>query len=176
MKAPQSFPLAPMSPLVVVLTALVLACPVVLALASLWAQEGVLLVVAGLVAAMCLAVWLWARPTRFEVGADGLRIVWPLRRRLVAARRIVEARLLERAEAKRELGWAIRVGVGGLWGAFGWLWSPRCGWVDTYVSRTDGLVWLRLTDGRPLLITPAAPAALVSALAAEGRPGSGVER
>jgi hypothetical protein len=109
-------------------------------------------------------VWLWARPSRFEVSADGLVMVWPLRRRRIPRARIGAVRLVDRGDLRRELGWGARVGVGGLWGQFGWAWTSRRGWVDTYISRLDGLVWVDLRDGRPLLITPADPEGVVRAL------------
>jgi hypothetical protein len=65
---------------------------------------------------------------------------------------------------RKELGWAIRVGVGGLWGAFGSLWTSRRGSVEVYVSRTDGLVWIERRVGRPLLITPTNPEGFLRAL------------
>jgi hypothetical protein len=39
----------------------------------------------------------------------------------------------------------LRIGVGGLWGVFGWLWTRR-GLVEVYVSRTDG--WCSWSAGR----------------------------
>jgi hypothetical protein len=31
-----------------------------------------------------------------------------------------------------EVGWSMRVGAGGLWGGFGWLWTERRGIVQMY--------------------------------------------
>lgn len=159
-----AFPLAPMSPLIVVLTAIVLAVPGVLGVAAVWSGQAALLGVAGAIAGLCVAVWLWARPNRFEVSADGLALVWPLRRRLIPRDRIDTVRLVDRSDLRRELGWGARVGIGGLWGQFGWAWTTRRGWVDTYISRLDGFVWVDLRQGRPLLITPKNPDALERAL------------
>lgn len=47
----------------------------------------------------------------------------------------------------------MRIGIGGLWGGFGWLWPGR-GLVNFYVSRSDGLVLIERMSARPLLITP----------------------
>lgn len=55
----RSFPLAPMSPLIIVVTALVLAVPVVFAVTGVWAGNAPLLWVAVLIAAGCWLVWLW---------------------------------------------------------------------------------------------------------------------
>lgn len=159
-----AFPLAPMSPLIVLLTGIVLAVPGVLGLAAVWSGQPVMLGVAGAVVGLYVAVWLWARPSRFEVSADGLAVVWPLRRRFIPRARIGAVRLVDRSDLRRELGWGVRVGVGGLWGQFGWAWTTRRGWVDTYISRLDGFVWVDLRDGRPLLITPADPEGVWHAL------------
>jgi hypothetical protein len=59
-----------------------------------------------------------------------------------------------------------RIGVGGLWGGFGWLWTTRRGLVEFYVSRADGMVLIERRGARPLLITPADPEKLLRALQA----------
>ena len=141
-----------MSPLMIVLTVLVLAVPVVFAVTGVWAGNAPLLWVALLIAAGCWLVWLYARPNRFEVSSQGLAIVWPVRRRLIAAREIAGVRPIEPWELRQEVGWGGRIGVGGLWGQFGWLWTARRGNLVIYVSRTDGLV---LASRAP--IAPAAP-------------------
>jgi hypothetical protein len=58
----------------------------------------------------------------------------------------------------------MRIGAGGLWGAFGWLWTQRRGMVQMYISRTDGFVWIERGADRPWLITPEQPQAFLSAL------------
>ncbi|MBI3031347.1 MAG: hypothetical protein HYY64_17750 [Candidatus Rokubacteria bacterium] len=151
----RSFPLAPMSFLIVVLTILVLAVPVVFLLAGAWAGTTPLVGIGLLLAAGCGLVWLYARPNRFEVSSQGLVIVWPLRRQLIPARDIACVRPIEPWELRQEVGWGVRIGVGGLWGQFGWLWTARKGSLVTYVSRTDGLVLVERRSRRPLLITPA---------------------
>ena len=97
----RSFPLAPMSPLIVALTATVLAIPVVFGLTGLWAGNALLLRVAVLIAAGCL-------------------LVWPMRRQLIRAREIARVRPIEPWELRQEVGLGVRIGVGGLWGQFGW--------------------------------------------------------
>jgi hypothetical protein len=82
-----------------------------------------------------------------------LRILWPLRVRSIPAHEIVEAVALSREAFRREFGWGLRIGGGGLWGGFGWVYT-RKGWVGLYVSRTDRFVLLRLRTSRPLLVTP----------------------
>jgi len=110
-------------------------------------------------------VWLLWRPSVFEVDATGLRIRWPLRLRAIPARDIAEAVVLSRDAFRREFGWGMRIGAGGLWGGFGWLYT-RKGLVGLYMSRTDRVVLVRLRTGRPLLLTPDGDERFVAALRA----------
>jgi hypothetical protein len=71
--------------------------------------------------------------------------------------------LLSREAFRREFGWATRIGAGGLWGGFGWLYTSK-GLLDLYVSRTDRLVLVRLRTGRSLLVTPLDDERFVAAL------------
>jgi hypothetical protein len=73
-------------------------------------------------------------------------------------------RLVGSQEVSAETGWCVRIGAGGLWGAFGWLWTSRRGIVQMYISRTDGFVWIECPQARPWLITPEQPEAFVRAL------------
>jgi hypothetical protein len=52
-----------------------------------------------------------------------LRILWPLRVRSIPAHEIVEAVALSREAFRREFGWGLRIGGGGLWGGFGWVYT-----------------------------------------------------
>jgi hypothetical protein len=109
------------------------------------------------------AVWLWWRPARFDVSAEKLNVVFPSRRRSILRADIVRARVMTKQEFHQEFGRAIRIGAGGLWGGFGWLWTSR-GLVDFYVSRSDGLVLIERRTARPILITPTKPEMMVEAL------------
>ena len=91
-------------------------------------------------------------------------MIWPLRRLQIRRADIASAELIDRDELRRRPGWAMRVGAGGLGGAFGWLWTERRGIVRMYVARLDGLVWLERAGGQPWLITPDQPDAFVRAL------------
>jgi hypothetical protein len=77
---------------------------------------------------------------------------------------VAGARVLSGREFRDRVGFAMRIGAGGLWGGFGWLWTSRRGIVEFYVSRLDGYVLLERCSGRPLLFTPADPEGMVEAL------------
>ncbi|MCA9750573.1 MAG: hypothetical protein KC591_00135 [Gemmatimonadetes bacterium] len=108
-------------------------------------------------------IWLRFRPTRFVIHPDRLEVHWPLKRRAVPRQQVAEVRVLGRRALLDSTGWTVRIGAGGLWGGFGWLWTRRKGIVEMYISRTDEFVWMERPEGRPLLITPEEPAAFVQA-------------
>src|SRR4029077_17613402 len=99
-------------------------------------------------------VWLRFRPTAFVLRRDDLEIVWPLKRRHVPRADVSSVRVVNRRGLRDEIGFGMRIGAGGLWGGFGWLWTTRRGLVQMYISRTDGFVWIERTHDRPWLITP----------------------
>jgi len=158
-----TFRLAPMDFLMRLLTLALLALPpLFLAIAVLGNRW--LLGPAAFLVAVYVWIWLWFRPTRFIVHPRVLEIVWPVRRRTIPREDVVAVRLLDKHELRREVGWAMRAGAGGLGGGFGWLWTQKRGIVRMYISRTDGLVWIERRDDRPWLITPERPEAFVRAL------------
>ena len=161
---PRTFRLAPMCPVMLMITLCMLALPIAFGVAA-GLGHGPLLGPAAIVLGIYAWIWLRLRPTRFVVGPAGLEIVWPLRRQEVPRAHIVQARLIGRRQLRHEVGWGMRVGAGGVWGGFGWLWTRRRGIVQMYVSRIDGLVWIECPDGRPWLLTPEEPEAFVRALA-----------
>jgi hypothetical protein len=152
-----------MSRLILILTVGLLALPVVFLVAA--AFERVLAAPLGLLVAIYSWVWLRFRPTRFVVRPDVLEVVWPFKRRALRRNDITKASLIDGRELRSRTGWCLRVGAGGLWGAFGWLWTSRRGVIQMYISRTDGFVWIECRNGRPWLITPEQPEAFVRALA-----------
>jgi hypothetical protein len=159
----KSFRLARMSPLMLMPTVLFLAAPPALFVGAMYGRHQ-LLVPALLLLAIDAWVWLRFRPSRFIVQRSGLEVIWPLKYRSIPRESIVSARVIDRQELKREIGWGMRVGAGGIWGGFGWLWTKRRGVVQMYISRTDGFVWIDRTGGRPWLLTPEEPEEFVRAL------------
>jgi hypothetical protein len=158
-----SFRLAPMSPLIWVLTVFLLALPAVF-LGMSAVRGGWLTLPALLLLCIYAWVWLWFRPTLFVVRPGILEVIWPLRRRQLRREEISEVKHLDRDELRRRTGWGMRVGAGGLWGGFGWLWTEKRGVVQMYVSRTDDFVWIERGGERPWLITPEHPATFVRVL------------
>ena len=159
----RSFHLARMSPTIRILTLALLALPVAFLAAAAFGKrtlEGPAVLVSG------IYTWIWLRfrPTRFIVRPGVLEVVWPLKRRRIRRADISAVRLIDAPELRRDAGWAMRVGAGGLWGGFGWLWTRRRGIVQMYISRTDGLVWIERGSDRPWLLTPEEPAAFVRVL------------
>ncbi len=165
---PRTFLLAPMSPMIRALTLFLLALPVGF-LASVMLWRAPLVSPAALLIGLYAWVWLRFRPNRFVVRPDAIAVIWPLKRRQLPRDAVTSVRLIDASTLKREAGRCMRVGVGGLWGGFGWLWTARRGIVQMYVTRTDGLVWIERAGNRPWLITPEHPEAFVRALASEPR-------
>ena len=157
------FELAEMSPSIRTLTYALLALMAGVGIAALL---GIAALAIPALAMLAISAWVWLRfrPTAFVVTPQSVEVVWPLKRRKIRRDTISAVRLIDRAELHREVGWGIRVGVGGLWGAFGWLWTERRGVVQMYVSRVDRLVWIDRRGTRPWLITPARPEMFVQTL------------
>jgi hypothetical protein len=162
-----TFRLAPMSPSLLVLTGVLLALPLaLLGLAALWTP--LLLGLAVFILGIYAWIWLRYRPTAFVVHPRALEVTRPLRRREIPRDDISAVRVIDRRTLRREAGWGVRVGAGGFFGAFGYLWTTNRGLVRTYVSRTDRFVWIERKSDRPWLITPDQPDAFVRAMAARG--------
>ena len=149
----RTFHLAPMSPMILVVTLMLLMLPVgffVAALAGLRFH----LALCSVVIAIYAWIWLRFRPTHFVVREQAFEVMWPLKHRVIPRNSISNVRLLDRDTLKQEIGWGMRVGAGGLGGGFGWLWTKRRGVVQMYVSRTDKFVRIDCKNGRPRLSTP----------------------
>jgi hypothetical protein len=161
-----AFRIAPMAPFIRWLTWGLCALPVAFVVAGVSGQSLAPMLGVGLF--LCLlyaAVWVWWRPSRFELSEDGLALVFPGRRRLVPASQIAAVQAVTSAQLRERFGVLLRVGAGGLWGGFGWLWSRR-GWLEFYVSTLSGYVLVERRGRMPLLISPEHPARFVAALRA----------
>jgi hypothetical protein len=159
------FALAPMCLLIRRLTLVMAALPAVFLVAGTVGSRP-LFVPAMLV--LLIYGWVWARfrPTAFVVHPDSLEVIWPLKRRRIPRAEVSSVRVMDPQEFRREVGWGMRVGAGGLWGGFGWLWTSHRGIVQMYVSRLDRFVWIERGRERPWLITPDRPEEFVRALVA----------
>lgn len=145
-----------MSPVIRWITVALFALPPVLFASAVLGQR-LLALPALFVTAVFAWIWLRFRPTAFIVHPDRLEVVWPLKARQLSRAEISSVRTMEREELRKEIGWGLRVGAGGLWGGFGWLWTKRRGIVQMYVSRIDCFVWIEVRNGRSWLITPEEP-------------------
>ena len=163
----QRYRLAPMSTGIRVLTAVLLLLPAAF-LAAVLAGRGVLAVPFVFILAIYAWVWLGFRPNAFIIHPDVLEVVWPLKRRQLSRQSIQGVRQIDAKALKAEIGWGARVGAGGLWGGFGWLWTRRRGIVQMYISRTDQFVWIERSNERPWLITPERPEEFVRELSQIG--------
>ncbi|TKS58976.1 MAG: hypothetical protein EWM72_02628 [Nitrospira sp.] len=143
----KSFRLAPMSPLILTVTTVLLVLPLALFLGALFGGR-FLSVSALIVVGIYVWVWLRFRPRRLVVRDRSIEVIWPLKRRTIPRVDISNVRLLDREELRKKIGSGLRVGAGGLWSGFGWLWTKRRGIVQMYVSRTDCFVWIERKSGR----------------------------
>jgi Bacterial PH domain len=165
MEALMMFRLAPMCPFLRRLTLAVTVLPLAFAIAAVF---GVPLLWAPALSLLLIYLWVWTRfrPTAFVIHPHALEIIWPLKRRQIRRDQISGAHLIDGEELRRQVGRGMRVGAGGLWGGFGWLWTSRRGIVQMYVSRLDRFVWIERGSERPWLITPERPELFVDTLGA----------
>ena len=159
------FCLAPMSPVILILTLALLLLPVAFFVAAVTHHH---LFALPALFFLLIDAWtfLWFRPTVFVVHPTDLEVIWPLRRRRIPRASITSVRHLDRKQLRRETGGTMRFGAGGLWGAFGWLWTTQRGTIRMYVSRIDNFIWIDRGQEQPWLITPEQPDAFVHALSA----------
>jgi hypothetical protein len=159
----QPFRLAPMTRDILVLTVILLLLPVAMLIGVLAAAVA-LVVPLALICLIYAWVWLRFRPVAFIIDDEMLEVAWPMKRRRIRRADIRDARLITPGELQREIGSGFRVGAGGLWGAFGWLYTKRRGIVQMYVSRTRDQVWIDRGPERPWLITPERPEEFIRAV------------
>ncbi|GMU63522.1 MAG: hypothetical protein AMXMBFR34_52850 [Myxococcaceae bacterium] len=138
------------------------------ALPCLFLAEGLrhgspLLGVGGLLLLLDVEVYLVHRPRRFTLEPGALVLEYPVRAKRIPLRGLTAAEGMGAEELRARFGRALRVGVGGLFGGFGWLYTSK-GWVELDISRTDGLVLLTFEGRIPLLVSPEAPAGFIAAV------------
>lgn len=158
------YPLAPMSGLIYWLTLAVLPLPLVLFYAG--SRTGVTPIAWGpalFVATIYLGIWLYMRPSWFELSERSLDIVWPVRRFSLPLAEIERVEIVTAEEFRSRYGYGMRIGAGGLWGGFGLL-KTKSVTFRFYISRMDGYVIVHRHAGRPLLITPAQAESFVGTL------------
>ncbi len=145
-----------MNGLILWITLFVLPLPLLIGFAGSAAGTGLLWIVAAFVGAIYLLVWLYMRPTAFEITPSSLDIVWPIRRQATALGAITSVQSLSGAEYRQKYGLGYRIGAGGLWGGFG-LYKTKTVTFRFYVSRMDHYVVIERSNDRPLMITPEEP-------------------
>jgi len=147
------FELAPMDATVWVLTLVALSLPVPLLATSLVVLPVIPLGIVTLLVGMDVIIWCWMRPSRFEVDAEALHVIFPWRTITIPRADIVRGRIVTRSEFRAEYGFGARIGAGGLWGGFGLLWTQKRMFM-LYVSRVDRMLVVERHEGRWLLLTP----------------------
>ncbi len=163
----QVFPIARMSPLILGLTVVLLCLPVVFLGLGLFAPSPtstVLLVTGVFIVLLYASIWVYFRPSRYQVTAAELSIIWPMRSRAIPRHDVASARILDLAGFRAAYGQTVRIGAGGLWGTFGWLWNPRAGRLDVYVTNLGPWVVVERRSGRPLVLSPEDPDGFARAL------------
>ena len=125
--------------------------------------RNVLLGTAVFVVILYASIWLAWRPSSFVLDAGGLAIAWPARSRAIPRDSIAAARIVTKEEFRREFGYGMRIGAGGLWGGFGLLKTGRETF-SMWISRTDRFVLVSLRDARTLMLTPNQPERFVEAV------------
>ena len=89
----------------------------------------------------------------YVIDNRSLTVVWPLRKLHVPAHDISSVRVLDRKGIKKELGLAMRIGAGGLFGGFGLLWTRRRGMMRFYITRLDCFVFVERRNNKDLLLS-----------------------
>jgi hypothetical protein len=165
----KTFRIAPMDPPILWITTLLLMLPLALLVGAIFV--GYILTLSALILIAIYAwVWLRFRPRRFVVDERSFEVIWPMKRRAISRSDISSARLIDRDTMQKEIGSSLRIGAGGLWGGFGWLWTQRRGIVQMYVSRTDYFIWIERASGRPWIVTIDQPENFIRALSHQNPP------
>ena len=167
--ANERFDLAPLAGVLRVLTYLSLALPVGFLgsgyLAAAVGNSGVVVplgIATIFLVAIYLLIWVYYRPTYFELRHDGLLIKWPIRQRVYPYSVLGKPEVMDNKTFESRYGRGMRVGAGGLWGGFGLLVCRKTTF-HFYISRLDGIV-VAEAEPRPLMITPERPEQFAQAL------------
>ncbi|WP_202950294.1 PH domain-containing protein [Gloeocapsa sp. PCC 73106] len=151
-----------MSPSIKVLTIILWLLPFSILMFSY--QERLAVIVCLLIILLYGSIWIWFRPSRFTICTDYLKIVFPGRQLKIPFQDILSVSSISIETFKGEFGWAMRIGAGGLWGGFGWLWTSKKGMLEFYISRVEEFVFIERLNKKSLLITPENPAEFVKIL------------
>lgn len=161
------FPVARMSPVILGLTLLLLPLPALF----LWIgcfgrgpQGPVMLGTGVFIAAIYGWIWALMRPARYELGPSELVLASPLRRIRIPRHDLAGAQIYDLPGFRAEFGNMIRVGAGGLFGTFGWLWNRKSGRMDCYVTNLGPWVVVRRRTGRAIILSPADPESFAAAI------------
>ncbi len=150
-----------------VITYVIAAVPLLLIYFALTDHNTPLIPIALFFVLLMIGVWLWMRPSHYIVDSTGLTIVWPLRKFHIARAGIVGVRTLDKEQVKKEIGFAVRIGVGGLFGGFGLLWSRKRGMIRFYITRIDSFIFIEQRNGRPFLLSVDRPESMVKDLVSQ---------
>lgn len=163
----QVFKIARMSPLILGLTIVLLFLPVLflgIGIFGAGPARAILLVTGVLIVLLYLGIWVYGRPSSYRVTPAELMIIWPIRSRPVPRHDVASARVMTLKDFRTEYGNTVRIGAGGLFGTFGWLWSWRSGRLDVYVTNLGPWVVVERRSGRPLVLSPEDPDGFAAAL------------
>ena len=159
-----SFQLAPMSSLIRGITIFLWLLPLLLGGIAFHFHLFSLAIVALLLIVLYGVIWSGCRPSRFLLTPQSFEIIFPLWRRRIPLSDVARISHINGGQFQQQFGWALRIGVGGLWGGFGWLWTSRKGLVEFYISQLSQFILIERYAGHPLLITPTNPNQLISML------------
>lgn len=155
--------LAPMKGLLLWVTVVVLPLPLLIGWAGSSSGTGLMWVPAIFIGLVYLFVWVYMRPTAFELTPTSLDIVWPVRRQSTPMSAIESVESLSGTEFRKRYGFGYRIGAGGLWGGFG-LFKTKTVTFQFYISQMDNYLLIERSNDRPLLITPENPDLFAAAL------------
>ncbi len=158
------FNLAQMSPTISFLTYALWLLPVSFGVIGLWMHSLITIAIAVILFGLYGVVWFWCRPSHFILNSNYFAIEFPAWRETIPLDDIYSVHITDRIHFEQEFGWSIRIGVGGLWGVFGWLLTQRQGLIEIYVSRFDRSIVISRRTGKPLVVSPSSPSLFVQSL------------